>query len=227
MVAIERRQRSQQTVLMKSDHRFISILDVRYCNGSLLSDSFSSCSATVVADLHDFRKKSVSFHPQVVTDVRSTHYQGASLIGDLWYHRNDYRRFKACFTEDAKQVARMNRSSIACTGDKENTNTVLSTFRACCQARVNCDSLLDLPPMVDCLDNTGDTFVGLERMAARKIAKDKISRRSQLVDAVFSIQNSCKSREAVVEDLQSVCGSISRPSRLFAFKLAQSVAKAA
>ena len=69
--------------------------------------------------------------------------------------------------------------------------------------------------------------IGLEKWALRTIAKDKTSRRLEVVDTVLDMQDS-KPRRNVdkVEVIRKACQRVSRTSRMFAVAMAQAQADA-
>jgi len=187
---------------------------------------------------------------------KGVHFGSSTVIGpcacdeenvcqdDLWYDSNDYRYFKTQFVTQAKKVARFSRTSHQC----EHGNLFLKMFHACCeddktstkaptfsQALVPSEFLQDSDESSsqdgsEHGDDESQVFtLGLERMAARQIAKDKPKRRHRLLRAILKLQSKHTSvcDQVNEEALRSVCERISRPSRLFAQHLAQVVAEAA
>lgn len=217
----------------------------------------SSWSATVSVETHKTKhscnpstesfssSRQVHFPDEEVTQEISRnplHEQVPDFV--LWYQEDEYRLFKATFVAQAKKMAR---------GELQGSSMIVGIFKACQE-----EGMLqmqredkDLPPVAPVrseqlrqhqneglseseeeeVEMDDECFVGLERMAARRIARDKPVRRDKLTDLVREIQHHEEDClfEANSEDenadlqrevLRMACEKISKPSRLFAHRLA-------
>ena len=153
-------------------------------------------------------------------------YNSADITEDevkqSWYSADDYKYFKNSFMSLAKQFQGYDRKMC----DKESFKTsLLRAFNACCDASSE--------DVSSCLLERRDEKVlqkwlskgsrrGIERVSILSIFADKYNRRKKITAAVLDSQDSCieMTYEESAEYIRRVSRQISRPSRLFAWRLA-------
>lgn len=201
------------------------------------------------------KRKMVRFAPDICVVHSICHDTPTNIV---WYDNHEYSSFRDEYIAQAKVVARFNRRSTKSSSsaggsskkmkkeeeasqesnnnDEANINSILKAFRECCQKPDNIknEDLIAVAeaggaPLTSTLQKHPD-LLGLERMAAREIFRDKPQRRSQLIKAVCHVQQQQRQREdlryAIEDNLRRTCERITRPSRLFAELLGQAAAMA-
>lgn len=186
------------------------------------------------------RRKRIRFG-QVDPSKVSAAVEYSVPTNELWYEAHDYRKFKMAYMKSARLVARRHRSSA------NDTNQILSIFQAC-RDTTSSHPLIVAASISDQnnssssswkyaatrlneeyeTEDENDTIVGLECMAARRIANDKFQRRKRLMRAVEDIQRTSSSSSCPPSSsddrsdlLRMACERISLPSRRFSLFVAR------
>ena len=166
------------------------------------------------------RSSTVSFNLD-----QNIEYETANIFDDeasqLWYSKDDYKHFKSSFVFLAKQFQSYDRKN----SDPQSFKaTLIMAFNACSDATEDPRSCLlerrDEKALQQWLSKGSRR--GIERISVLSIFADKSSRRKKITAAVLVTQDSCS--EMSYEDraacIRKVAKEISRPSRLFAWRLA-------
>eukprot|EP00977_Amphora_coffeiformis_P016793 scaffold5317_cov160-Amphora_coffeaeformis.AAC.1 len=157
--------------------------------------------------------KNIEYKSNDITEGETSH---------LWYSADDFKEFKKSFVILAKEFQAYNRTM----PEQQSFKTfLLMAFNACC------DESSEDPR--SCLLERCDEKVlqkwlskgsrrGIERLSVLSIFADKSSRKKKLTAAVLDSQDSCSDMtyDESAEYIRKAARKISRPSRLFAWRLA-------
>ena len=154
---------------------------------------------------------------------RNIEYETAQIFEDeleeLWFGKNDYKQMKDSFIDIGRHF--QNHSS----SDPQSFKTLIyKAFIACLEATEDPKSCLlsrmDEEFLRKCLNQ--DNRIGMERASVLSIFCDKSSRRKKLRKALFraQIESAEMDPEKRAEHLCELSREITRPSRLFAWRLA-------
>ena len=159
----------------------------------------------------------------------------------LWYTAEDFDRFKEVFVADAKhalQRERLQGSKSTKTNETRSVRRAYDVIMASCLSSSSSSSSFSATqdghhsleaslqelnlPLHD--EQVEETVLGLERLMARNIHRDKVKRRHLLLNVVEEIQVNGQdlSSELQTAMLRRVCESISNPAKKFALYLGMS-----
>jgi hypothetical protein len=164
-------------------------------------------------------RKSVHFNESANTFHCNCDHMYEEDSYDLWYSGKDMRDFKEHFVQCVKDFLRF---------DFENL-----IYEACCEVESE-NGTEHIAKSDETLFNRWvqltESRHGLEKASNLVQAKDKSFRRIYLVDTVLFLQEECGDprlrNDAYAEMIRGVCENISRPSRLYAIRLACAYATA-
>ena len=140
-------------------------------------------------------------------------------LNDRWFGKWDYKQMKENFIDIGRHFQNLNSS------DPRSFGAVMcKAFNACLEATEDPRSCLlertDEESLRKCLNQ--DNRIGMERASVLSIFCDKSSRRKRLRKAIFRAQADASEKDPVqrAERIREVSREITRPSRLFAWRLA-------
>lgn len=140
-------------------------------------------------------------------------------LDDRWFGKCDYKQMKENFIDVGRHFQNLN-----CSDSQSFKTVVCKAFNACLEATEDPRSCLlertDEESLRRCLNQ--DNRIGMERASVLSIFCDKSSRRKKLRKAIFRAQADTSEKDPVkhAERIREVSREITRPSRLFAWRLA-------
>mmetsp|Transcript_7293 Transcript_7293/g.15195 ORF Transcript_7293/g.15195 Transcript_7293/m.15195 type:complete len:237 (-) Transcript_7293:109-819(-) len=203
-----------------------------------LSDDENSTSSTVmVSPVKKSRKhatsvksttrKSVSFNHYANQQIESTLVLESRDIAELWWSHADLRSFREDKHYALKEIHHFDQAQEHAARHRQTFLSVMHrVFEACCEVRSECDR--------DCVTQNDlqrfqlyihsmDYRHGLERSTSDMLSNDKMGRRHYLNETVLQLQREWRhhlTADILAEFLRDASQNISRPSRLFARRLA-------
>eukprot|EP00977_Amphora_coffeiformis_P026352 scaffold25842_cov198-Amphora_coffeaeformis.AAC.7 len=159
----------------------------------------------------------VSFHLTQNEEFTSPDFYEED-VSDRWYLSADFKQFKKDYVQLAKQFQSHDRKQ---SDDPLSFKAMLlKAFRTCCDTRSEDprDHLLSVRNNERALQKwlSKGSRRGMERISVLAIFADKSARRKKVTDAVLQAQASCQDAELI----RQVSMEITRPSRIFAWRLA-------
>uniref|UniRef100_A0A7S3LJH1 Uncharacterized protein n=1 Tax=Amphora coffeiformis TaxID=265554 RepID=A0A7S3LJH1_9STRA len=196
--------------------------------GVVRRSSEASINSTFTAERVSTKPQAVPFKKtlSVSFDLEQTVKYESPAIGDAemkerWFGRFDYKMFKHEFIETGRKLQNDDELD---TNQLSFKNMLLKSFEACCNAADDVFSCLldedDEKVLRELLAN--GTRRGLIRVSNLSIFIDKATRRKQLNKAVLATQELCQFQNFWdrAESIRRASQEISRPSRLFAWRIA-------
>lgn len=169
------------------------------------------------------RKRVVSFDTAKNVEHSSPNIEDHDKISDSWYRNADFKKMKEKFIDLGRDFQDCEEG----TNVEENQrfkDIVCKVFEACCSATTEVHSCpLDFEEEVEMQRLfQKEHRVGMERASALSIFADKSQRRKALRRAIFAVQAVLVDMDPIVraEKICKVSSEISRPSRLFAWRIA-------
>uniref|UniRef100_A0A7S2V9U0 Uncharacterized protein n=1 Tax=Entomoneis paludosa TaxID=265537 RepID=A0A7S2V9U0_9STRA len=147
---------------------------------------------------------------------------------ETWYSSDDFRCFKLSVAKAVRVVSPSNnRSSSAAIG-----RSIEQAYDVCCLSSSEQVTAGDVVLSKESLANLSTIYstkpgrlMGLERIAVRDIARDRVARRGQILQMIRKLQSpnskySWKDDNAKAEAVRQLCETLSAPSKLFARSIA-------
>jgi hypothetical protein len=198
-------------------------------NSSTVSVSKVSKPQFLPAHSTKFGRKSVRFN-----ESANVFYQNNQMcqeeLYDLWYSGEDQRGFKEDLVLCVKGILQV---EVKNKGHRSYLPVMHHVYEACCEVKSENDTE-HITKSDEKLFNrwvqVTESRHGLEKVSNRVMAQDKSFRRGELVDTVFCLQEKWSDHlhdDVCAEQIRHACENLSRPSRLFARRLACAHAMAA